>query len=417
MSSTKVSKKTKKASKLLYVEPKNIGAARRAVIQRIAKKDGAESVGVIRNKVFIKSSSLRFNWVAGGGWCRGRIYEVSGKYSSGKTTWTLDAIANAQQQFPDKFTAFQDIEETFDARWASKFGVDSKRLDIFRPPNAQAAFDELYELCNSGAYSLIVVDSLAAMVPIEELLTDVAGAKDKMGVFARVVSTGLKRLLYVAARSQTTIIIINQLRDTLAMYGPKTTTPGGNALKHLCSCRIQVSVVSGSEIKDDNDEILGQTMKLFLEKNKLGLPKRSTEIELIFNKPFDSITELRKLAYENEIITKKKGAYYYEGEKIAESKEDFKKALEQDSKLKWEIYEKVEKSMNVEETMDVERTREIEEIVKDAPDRASEEELFDFGGGKEPVAEGEDDEEFDEEEEDVEEEEGEEAEEEEDPNA
>lgn len=386
--SLELGKKQKKAFKEKYEEPKNINASRRAALARIAKAHGSEVLGVVRNKEFIRSNSIRLNWIMGGGWCLGRIYEISGRYSSGKTTLSFDAIACAQRKYPDKHCFFMDIEETFDPTWAVKFGVDLSRLDVLHPANAQLAFDEAVELCNSGAYSMGVFDSIAAMILAEEVMTDTASGKDRMGLFAAVVSAGLKRCVKAAADSRTCLILLNQLRDTLAMYGPKTSTPGGNAMKHYCSCRIQVSVKSNSEVKD-GDDVVGHTIKLYVEKNKLGFPKRSTEMRLSFVKAFDTVSELRQLAIENEIITRKKGVYWFGGKQVAEEVKDLNKLLRKDMKFRDKIYELVDNAVMKEHQ--ITPNKEFEQIAKGAPDRAEDKDEIEVVPEKDLQLLGEDD--------------------------
>lgn len=366
--SEKMSKKQTKALKEHFEESSNIGASRKAAIKRIIKLHGSEAAGVIKEKVFIKSSSIRLNWITAGGYCLGRIYEIAGKYSSGKTTISLDAIANAQKQFPDKFCFFIDAEQSFDPVWAAKFGVDVDRLDVFDPPNTQAAFDEVRELMMSGAYSLGVIDSVAALISAEEILTDTAGAKDRMGASAGAISIGLKKLIRPAKQSQTCLILLNQMRDNLNPFsGGKPLIPGGNALKHYCSCRMQVSVVNGSEEKDENDDVTGHTIKIFVEKNKLGFPKRKTELRLSFTKAFDTDAELFKLARENDIVVRHKKQFWFKNNSICKSSEEFLRLMKKKPKFRSRLYEAVDKNFKREQKSASQE--EFEVLAKDIPEQ------------------------------------------------
>jgi recombination protein RecA len=375
----KMSNKQTKALKEHFVAPEGasaIGASRKAALKKIAGLHGAEALGVVRAKVFIRSSSIKLNWITNGGYCLGRIYEIAGRYSSGKTTLSFDAIANAQKQFPDKNCFFIDAEQSFDPTWAAKFGVDISRLDVLDPPNMQAAWDEVRVLCMSGAYSLGVVDSVAALATAEELLTDTAGAKDRMGNSAAAISIGLKRLVRPVSQSQTCLILLNQMRDNLSPFsGNKPMIPGGNALKHYCSVRMQVSVVSGSEEKDDNGDVTGHTIKIFVEKNKVGFPKRQTELGLSFTKAFDTDSELFRLAREMEIVTREKKKFWFKGREVCETSEEFLKMLKKNYKFKMKVYEAVDKSFKA-GGEEIVTNKEIEEIAKDAPDTVEEIEVL-----------------------------------------
>ena len=363
---SKLSKKQTSALKEKYHDPKNIGASRRAVLTKISKDHGAEALGVIKNKVFIRTSSIRLNWILGGGICLGRISELAGKYSSGKTTLSFDMIANAQRQFPDKYCFFIDAEQSFDPTWAAKFGVDIDRLDVFDPPNTQAAFDEVRALMMSGAYSLGVVDSVAALISAEELLTDTAGAKDRMGASAGAISIGLKKLIRPAKQSQTALVLLNQVRDNLNPFsGGKVLIPGGNALKHYCSVRMQVKVVNGSEEKDENDDACGHTIEVYAEKNKIGFPHRRAQMQLSFTKAFDTAGELFAVAKEHDIIQRKDKKYWFRGKVVCESQDEFKAMLRKKYEFRQKIYDAVDKQVMKDQKVSVKA--EFEEIAKDAP--------------------------------------------------
>lgn len=383
MSQLDAGKKQTKALREQFEEPKNINASRRAALKRITNAHGSEVLGVIREKEFIQSSSIGLNHILGGGWCRGRIHQVAGKYSSGKTILTFDAIANAQRQYPEMFAYYVDAEETYDPVWAAKFGVDNSRLDVIHPPNMQACYDEMYELCMSGAYIMGALDSTAALITAEELMLDTASGKDRMGLSAGVMGAGLRKLVKGSATSKTAIILINQIRDSMALYGPKTYTPGGNALKHACSAMLELTVKSGSEKKDGpNEEITGHTIGIYVSKNKLGFPKRRTEIDLSFTKAFDRVSELRKLAIEREIVTRdsKTKEYKLNGKVIANGIAEFNRIVGGDQKLWSKLYEAVDKSMKEENKLDPKE--EYDTITKDAPDSADGEiePLKDLGG-------------------------------------
>jgi recombination protein RecA len=363
MSTSEMGKKQKKASKLRYEEPKNIEAARRHVIKSI-EGDRGNDVFKRVEKSFIKSSSMAFNHMTGGGWCLGRIYEVFGPPSGGKTAWLYDAIANAQRQYPKRYVSISDAEKTWDETRAEQIGVNLDKIDIHDPQNAQAAFDDYYKMCMSGAYSILGIDSFAALMPVEDLLADVAAAKDRMAVFASVASIGLRKLVGVAARSKTCLIVVNQQRASMAMYGEKNTTPGGNALKHYASCRIQVTPKSGDDNKFmDGEEQIGHRIKLYAKKNKMAPPFRTSEIDLFYAKPFDVVNELRSLAIQNHIIVNKKNekGYLYDGKQLAKNREELNLLLRKDEKLRFKLMGEVEKAMNTGSDMYSDESKEFED--------------------------------------------------------
>ena len=261
----------------------------------------------------------------------GRIIEVYGKESSGKTTLALSAIAQAQKE--GHVCAIIDAEHAIDIEYAKKIGVDEKKLIISQPDDGQQAFEIAEALIRSDGVKIIVIDSVAALVPKEEL----AGTMDdqQIGLQARLMSKGLRKLTGAISKTGAIVIFINQIRSQIGItYGNPMVSPGGNALKFYASVRIEIN---RSSLITDGDENIGNIAKVKIVKNKIGTPFGQAEIEIIYGKGILAHRELFDIALERDII-QRKGAWYSYGEmKLGQGKEKVLIFLEENQKLFDEI--------------------------------------------------------------------------------
>jgi recombination protein RecA len=286
----------------------------------------------------IPSGSLALDLALGvGGYPRGRIIEIYGPESSGKTTLTLHAIAQAQKK---KLTcAFIDAEHAFDPTYAKNLGIDLDDMIISQPDNGEAALEIADTLVRSGAVDLIIVDSVAALVPQVEL--EGGMADNQMGLQARLMSKALRKLTSTVSKSNSTIIFINQIRMKIGvMFGSPETTSGGNSLKFYASIRLDIR--KGTAIKD-GEEVLGNETRVKVVKNKVAPPFRTAEFEIIYGEGISHTGEVIDLAVKNDIIEKSGSWYAYDGTKIGQGKESVKKFLRENA----EILAKVEKEIQV----------------------------------------------------------------------
>lgn len=337
-----------KALEVKFVRPAKMTGAAKAFLKTLQKK--YETSKAPRKKNYIKSSSLKFNRILGGGWLRGRVYEMFGPESGGKTTWALDAIANAQRQYPDMGAFFVDVERSYDEERAAKLGVDIKAMgDPHIPENGDTAMDDVYDACMSGAFSVIVVDSVAGLETSEEVIATVGETKNKVGQSGRLMSVALKKIVRAAYVSDTAVIFINQMRDKPGeMFGPKETTPGGRALKFYSSARIQVRALTGAENKFmAGGEQVGHRIEMQVVKNKLGAPYRKATMDLYYFAPLDTVSELLELGIQNGVVTNtgttRKQVYAFNGKSIAEGEDVLRKRLIEDHELRLQVMAEIEK--------------------------------------------------------------------------
>jgi recombination protein RecA len=290
----------------------------------------------------IPSGSLAIDVALGvGGYPRGRIVEIYGPESSGKTTLTLHAIAEAQKA--GLTCAFIDAEHAFDPVYARNLGIDLEELIISQPDNGEAALEIADTLIRSGATDLIVVDSVAALVPQVEL--EGGMGDNQMGLQARLMSKALRKLTSTVSKSHATVIFINQIRMKIGvMFGSPETTSGGNALKFYASVRIDIR--RGSQIKD-KDEVLGNETKVKVVKNKVAPPFRTAEFEIIYGEGISRIGEVIDMAVKQDIIEKSGSWYAYNSEKIGQGKENVKKYLKENSAIAEEIENKVREHLGI----------------------------------------------------------------------
>ncbi len=280
----------------------------------------------------IPSGSLALDVALGvGGYPRGRIVEIYGPESSGKTTLTLHAIAEAQKA--GLSCAFIDAEHAFDPVYAKNLGINLEDMIISQPDNGEAALEIADTLVRSGAIDLIIVDSVAALVPQVEL--EGGMGDNQMGLQARLMSKALRKLTSTVSKTNATVIFINQIRMKIGvMFGNPETTTGGNALKFYASIRLDIR--KGSVIKDQ-DEILGNETKVKVVKNKVAPPFKTAEFEIIYGEGVSKYGELIDLAVKADIIEKSGSWYAYGGSKIGQGKENVKKFLNENPKISQEI--------------------------------------------------------------------------------
>ena len=283
----------------------------------------------------IPTGSLALDLALGGGLPKGRIIDVYGPESSGKTTIALHAIAKIQKT--GGTAAFIDAEHALDPAYAKKLGVNVESLLISQPDNGEQALEITETLVRSNAVDLVVVDSVAALVPRAEIEGDMGDSH--MGLQARLMSQALRKLTGVINRSKTTVIFINQIRMKIGvMFGNPETTTGGNALKFYASVRMDIRRVS--QIKQ-GDEIIGNHCRVKVVKNKIAPPFRQAEFDIMYNKGISRSGDVLDLAVDKGIVDKSGAWFAYGGSKIGQGREATKKYLEDNPKIMEEIASKV----------------------------------------------------------------------------
>ena len=284
----------------------------------------------------IPSGSIGLDLALGvGGYPKGRIIEIFGPESSGKTTLALHAIAESQKQ--GGIAAFIDAEHAFDRFYAANLGVDVDNLLISQPDNGEQALQIADQLISSAAVDIIVIDSVAALTPKAEIEGDMG--ENKVGLQARLMSQALRKLTSTIAKTNTTCIFINQLREKIGvMFGNPETTTGGNALKFYASVRIDVR--AASSIKD-GDNVLGKLTKIKIVKNKVAPPFRKCEFDIMFGTGISKVGEILDLAVNNNIV-KKSGSWFSYGEsKLGQGREAVIALLKDNPELCEELKTKV----------------------------------------------------------------------------
>lgn len=283
----------------------------------------------------VPTGSLSLDLALGGGIPKGRIIEIYGPESSGKTTLTLHAIAEIQKQ--GGTAAFIDAEHALDPSYAKRLGVDVDNLLISQPDNGEQALEIAETLVRSSAVDLVVVDSVAALVPRAEIEGDMGDSH--MGLQARLMSQALRKLTGVINRSNTTVIFINQIRMKIGvMFGNPETTTGGNALKFYASVRMDIRRIS--QIKQ-GEEIIGNRTRVKVVKNKIAPPFRQAEFDIMYNKGISRSGDVLDLAADRGIVEKSGAWYAYDGAKIGQGREATKTYLEENPKVMEELAKKV----------------------------------------------------------------------------
>ena len=289
----------------------------------------------------VPTGSIGLDYALGiGGLPKGRIIEIYGPESGGKTTVTLHAIAETQKL--GGMAAFLDVEHALDPVYAKSLGVDIDHLIVSQPDTGEQALEIMETLARSGAIDIVVLDSVAAMVTKAEIDGEIGDSF--VGVQARLMSAAMRKLTSVISKSNTVAIFINQVREKIGvMYGNPETTPGGRALKFYASVRIEVR--KGEKIVD-GCEIIGYTTKCKVVKNKVAPPFKETQFDMIFGEGISRLGEIITMGEELGFI-KKSGAWYsYNGERLGQGKEKTKKFLKENDDLRLEIEGKIKENMS-----------------------------------------------------------------------
>jgi recombination protein RecA len=285
----------------------------------------------------ISTGSLGLDMALGiGGIPRGRVIEIYGPESSGKTTLTLHCIAEAQKA--GGMAAFIDAEHAFDKSYAEKLGIDLENLLISQPDNGEQALEIAEHLIRSGAIDIIVIDSVAALVPKGELEGEMGDSK--MGLQARLMSQALRKLTGAIHKTGCACIFINQLRDKIGvMFGSPETTTGGNALKFYASVRLDIRRIG--QIKEGADNILGNRTKVKVVKNKVAPPFKVVEFDIMYGQGISKVGEIIDLGVEFEIIKKAGSWFSYEGNKLGQGRDAVKTLLLDNPELMEELEKKI----------------------------------------------------------------------------
>ena len=286
----------------------------------------------IENVEVIPTGSIGLNAALGvGGYPRGRIIEIYGPESSGKTTLAIHAIAEAQKA--GGIAAFIDAEHAFDRFYAAKLGVDIDNLLISQPDNGEQALEIADQLIRSSAIYILVVDSVAALTPKKEIEGDMGD--NNVGLQARLMSQALRKLTSTISKTNTTCIFINQLREKIGvMFGNPETTTGGNALKFYASVRLDIRRITSIK---DGDQVIGNQVRVKVVKNKVAPPFRKAEFEITFGEGISKVGELVDLGVEYDIIQKSGSWYSYQGSRLAQGRDATKILLKDNPELCEEI--------------------------------------------------------------------------------
>ena len=319
--------------------------ALQAAMDKIEKSFGKGSIMKMGDEVVeqvdvIPTGSIGLNAALGvGGFPRGRIIEIYGPESSGKTTLAIHAIAEAQKA--GGIAAFIDAEHAFDRFYAAKLGVDVDNLFISQPDNGEQALEIAEQLIRSSAIDIIVVDSVAALTPKAEIEGDMGD--NKVGLQARLMSQALRKLTSAVSKTRTTCIFINQLREKIGvMFGNPETTTGGNALKFYASVRIDIRRVS---VIKDGEEQLGTRTRVKVVKNKVAPPFKKAEFDIMFGEGISKIGEIIDLGVDYGIIKKSGSWFSYGDRKIGQGRDSVKELLKNDEALRNEVEAKVREAM------------------------------------------------------------------------
>lgn len=314
-------------------------------IKQIEKQFGKGSVMKLGDRAavdvaVIPTGSLTLDMALGiGGYPKGRIIEIYGPESSGKTTLTLHAIAEVQKQ--GGTAAFIDAEHAIDPVYAKNLGVNIDELILSQPDSGEQGLEIAETLVRSGAIDLVVVDSVAALVPQVEL--DGEMADQQMGLQARLMSKALRKLSGVMNKTDCTIIFINQLREKIGvMFGNPETTTGGRALKFYSSVRVEIR---RSEVIKNGTEIVGNKVNIKVVKNKVAPPFKSTQVDIIYGKGISRDGEVLDLAVDKDIVDKSGAWYAYKGEKIGQGRENAKRYLVEHPDIMNEITKAIKASL------------------------------------------------------------------------
>ena len=316
-----------------------------AVMDKIEKDFGKGSImrmssDTVADVPVIPTGSITLDMALGvGGYPKGRVIEIFGPESSGKTTLAIHAIAEAQKS--GGIAAFIDAEHAFDPYYAQKLGVDVDNLLVSQPDNGEQALEIADTLIRSSAIDIIVIDSVAALTPKAEIEGEMGDSK--MGLQARLMSQALRKLTASISKTKTVCIFINQLRDKIGVvYGNPETTTGGNALKFYASVRIDIR---RSSVIKDGEEQLGTRTKVKVVKNKVAPPFKKAEFDIMFGEGISKLGEIIDLGVDFEIIKKSGSWFSYGDRKIGQGRDAVKEALKNDAALMEEIELRVRAAM------------------------------------------------------------------------
>ena len=337
------------ADKLTNVDPDKLRALTLA-IEKIEKDHGRGAVMALGDRVqgdvpCIPTGSILFDAALGiGGYPKGRIVEIFGPESSGKTTLATHAIAQVQRT--GGVAAIIDAEHAFDPAYAAQLGVNVDMLLISQPDNGEQALEIAEQLIRSGAMDLVVIDSVAALTPRAELEGDMGDAK--VGLQARLMSQALRKLTGTISKTSTTCIFINQLREKIGGmgYGPNETTTGGNALKFYSTLRIDIRRIGS--LKDSNEEQYGNRVRIRIVKNKLAPPFKKVECDLVYGEGLSRSGEIIDLGVAFGLIEKSGSWFSYEGARLAQGRDNVRRILMDNKELADAIEAKIRERMREE---------------------------------------------------------------------
>lgn len=298
---------------------------------------------IVQDVEVISSGSIGLNAALGvQGYPKGRVIEIYGPESSGKTTLTLHAIAEAQRA--GGIAAFIDAEHAFDRFYAAKLGVDIDNLIISQPDHGEQALEIADNLIRSGAIDIVVVDSVAALTPKSEIEGEMGDSK--MGLHARLMSQALRKLTSTISKTNCTVIFINQLREKIGvMFGNPETTTGGNALKFYASVRLDIR--RSTQIKDSDGNVQGNRTKVKVVKNKVAPPFRTAEFDIMYGEGVSRLGEIIDLGVDYEIIKKSGSWFSYEETKLGQGRDAVKALLVDNPELAEEIEQKIYEALKL----------------------------------------------------------------------
>jgi recombination protein RecA len=308
----------------------------KGAIMRLGQKGAIQPIDAI------STGALSIDYALGvGGLPRGRVVEVFGPESSGKTTLALQVIAEAQKL--GGMAAFVDAEHALDAAYAQKLGVDIDNLLVSQPDNGEQALEIVEVLIRSGGVDVVVVDSVAALVPRAEIEGEMGDAQ--MGLQARLMSQALRKLTGVVSKSKTCLIFINQLREKIGvMFGNPETTPGGRALKFYASVRLDIRRIASIK---DGDLVVGGRTRVKVVKNKVAPPFREAEFDVMYGEGISRIGDLLDLAVDKRIIEKSGAWFAYSGERLGQGRENAKQFLKENPDICRAIEDRVRRELGM----------------------------------------------------------------------
>jgi recombination protein RecA len=317
-------------------------------VGQIEKQFGKGSImrlgqrGAIAPMEFISTGSISIDYALGiGGLPRGRVVEIFGPESSGKTTLALQVIAEAQKS--GGMAAFVDAEHALDAQYAQKLGVDLENLLVSQPDNGEQALEIVEVLVRSNSVDVVVVDSVAALVPKAEIEGEMGEAQ--MGLQARLMSQALRKLTGAVSKSKTTLIFINQLREKIGvMFGNPETTTGGRALKFYASVRIDIRRIASIK---DGDQVIGGRTRVKIVKNKVAPPFREAEFDGMYGEGISREGDLLDLAVEKRIVEKSGAWFAFAGERLGQGRENAKQFLKENPPVRQAVEDRVRKELGL----------------------------------------------------------------------